>query len=60
MNKPAANADLIMSLARLLNESPELLMRSAEASEALIMGLFLARQLRMVAISCIRLVDRGS
>ena len=50
----------MMSLARVEKESAELLMRSAAASEALAMGLFLARQLRMVAMSCIKLLARGS
>ena len=49
-----------MSLARDMKASPEVLIRSAEASLELTLGLFLARQDRTADMSCMRELAIGS
>ena len=49
-----------MSVALFMNVSPVMVILSAEACDALLDGLFLARQCRTVATRCIRLDATGS
>ena len=51
---------LTMSLARDMNASPEVLIRSADASLEMAIGLCLESTERTVAINCINEVARGS